>query len=128
MYDTIHTMTDLPRRVLKQVTDYMTPLEGEPVAGETVTVVASEKWEPVKQDWTYPKDTPDPLTEDEPPTPWEEHRSQAREALRSELQQAATHSIRAAKWADVQTDLPDGLLTDIRTVSEKLRQTVQALS
>ena len=105
-------------------TDYMRPLEGEPVSGDTVKVVEgegvriSEKWsDPIEQSNTK-----------EPVIPWEEHRTQGREALRTELQQAATHSIRAAKWADVQTDLPDGLLTDIRAIAEKLRQTVQALS
>ena len=101
------------------MTDYMTPLEGEPVGGETVKLV-SEKWsDPIEQDWSNTK---------EPVIPWEEHHTQGREALRTELQQAATHSIRAAKWADVQTDLPDGLLTDVRAIAEKLRQTVQALS
>jgi len=109
------------------MTDYMTPLEGEPVAGETMRVVDSEKWTPVEQDWSY-QNRERESAESEPPTPWEQHRTQAREGLRSELQQAATHSIRAAKWADVQTDLPDGLLTDIREIAEKLRQTVQALS
>ena len=111
------------------MTDYMTPLEGEPVGGETVKLVP-EKWpDPVEQDSSY-QTTERESEEDasEPPTPWEEHRAQGREALRIELQQAATHSIRAAKWADVQTDLPDGLLTDVRTIAEKLRQTVQALS
>jgi len=106
------------------MTDF-TPLEGEPVGGETVRVV-SEKWpKPIEQDWAYPTQ---PDADNNPPTPWEEHRTQGREALRIELQQAATHSIRAAKWADLQTGLPDGLVTDIRGIAEKLRQTVQALS
>ena len=119
------------------MTDYMTPLEGEPVSGETVKLVSdrwpkplvSDRWpDPVEQDWSY--QTPERESAgdtSEPPTPWEEHRIQAREALRTELQQAATHSIRAAKWADIQTDLPAGLLTDIRAIAEKLRQTVKAL-
>ena len=111
------------------MTDYMTPLEGEPVGGETVKLVP-EKWpDPVEQDWSSSRTESiesDAVTE--PPTPWEEHRTQGRKALRIELQQLETHSIRAAKWAEAQTDLPDGLLTDIRTVAEKLRQMMQALS
>ncbi len=118
------------------MTDYMTPLEGEPVGGETMKLMdsrrtgLSEKWpDPVEQDWSYPTTESESAGDaSEPPTPWEEHRTQGREALRTELQQAATHSIRAAKWADIQTDLPDGLLTDIRTVAEKLRQTVQTVA
>ena len=110
------------------MTDY-TPLEGEPVGGETVRLV-SEKWpKPVEQDWSYQAHRSDEVVEKEP-TPWEEHRTQGREALRTELRQAATHSIRAAKWANGQrqAELPDDVLTDIRSVSEKLRQMVKALS
>ncbi len=111
------------------MTDYLTPLEAEPVSGETVRLVESEKWSPIEQDWSYPKADKVEVMKGEP-TPWEEHRVQGREALFNELQQTATHSIRAAKWANSQrqAELPDDFLTDIRSVSEKLRQMVKALS
>ena len=119
---------------MRDKTAYLKPLEAEPVSGDTVKLVGalggSEKWpDPVNQDWSY--QTTETESEEEPSeplTPWEEHRTQGREALRIELQQLETHSIRAAKWAEAQTDLPDGLLTDIRTVAEKLRQMMRTLS
>ena len=33
------------------MSDYLTPLEGEPVDGDTVKVVDSEKWEPLVIDY-----------------------------------------------------------------------------
>ena len=119
---------------MRDKTDYMTPLESDPVGGDTVKSIEadSEKWGPIETDWSYQNKPTEPHNPDEQSTkesaPWEKHHTQGREALRTELQEAATHSVRASKWADVQTDLPDGLLTDIRTIAEKLRQTVQALS
>jgi len=106
-------------------TDYTTPLEGEPVGGETVFQI-SKTWPPIKQEPDYQGEL-----EDEPPEqtpPWDEHAAHGRQELLLELQLLATHSFRATKWAETQTDLPDGLLTDIRAVSEKLRQTVRTLS
>ena len=99
------------------MTDYMRSLEGEPVGGETVAL-ASKTWPPI--------DVED--VKSEPTAPWEDHRTQGRKALRIELQQAASYAERAANWAEALTDLPDGLLTDIRRIAEKLRQTVQTLS
>ena len=99
------------------MTDYQRSLEGEPVGDETVALV-SGKWPPID----------DEDVKSEPSAPWEDHRTQGRKALRTELQQTASYAERAANWAEALTDLPDGLLTDIRRIAEKLRQTVQALS
>ena len=99
------------------MTDYMRSLEGEPTDGDTVALV-SEKWPPID----------DKDVTSEPSAPWEGHRTQGRKALRIELQQAASYAERAANWAEALTDLPDGLLTDVRRIAEKLRQTVQTLS
>ena len=104
--------------------NHMRPLEGEPVGGETVSLV-SEKYS-IKLDEDYQGEL-----KDEPPgqtPPWDEHVAHGRQELLSELHLLVTHSFRATKWAETQTDLPDGLLTDIRAVAEKLRQTVRTLS
>ena len=106
--------------------DYMRPLEGDSVGGETVALI-SEKW----PHSINPEDDYQGELKDEPPEktpPWDEHVAHGRQELLSELQLLVTHSFRATKWAETQTDLPDGLLTDIRAVAEKLRQTVRTLS
>ncbi len=131
---------------LRRDSDYLKPLENEPVSGETVSgetvkvveeaeaeagaeAATSKKWPSgIRQEWDYQGELVDEAATSEKPIPWEVYHAQGRQELRVELRLAATHSIRAEKWASVLTDLPDGLLTDIRAVAEKLRQTILELT
>jgi len=119
------------------MSNWMTPLRDEPVEGETVKVVDSDKWEPLNVEHegvdVSVTDSPYDGEMDEKqegtviPPPWEEHQNYGRSELGKEAIAAATHANKMHSWSAVLTDLPDGIATDIKAIAEKLRQVVSKL-
>ena len=115
------------------------PLGENPVEGETVKVVDSDKWSPLKgergtritidTDVTPPYDGEmEEKQEGEViPPPWEEHQSYGRSQLVAEVVEAATHANKAESWASTLTALPEGVAADIKGIAEKLKRVVGKL-
>lgn len=90
------------------------------------------KWPPLDPDWDENEEPDAPDDEFElgevTTQPWEAWERTGREGLLMEARRAASAMIRVEHWAKVVRSMPDGVESDIRSVTEKLRQIVAKLS